>query len=222
MKKFELRRRTITAGILLPAVILMIFYSQLIFILLLFLVLFFSFKEWFFLNKKKINLTTLFGFIFLIISIYFAYSLRGDELSTKTLFLWLILICVFSDIGGYFFGKTFGKRKITKISPNKTYAGMYGSFLFSLIPSIFVYFLEIKIIVDVSNKNELLLYYILLPLILSLVCQAGDLTISYFKRINKFKDTGNILPGHGGLLDRIDGIIFVIFFSGILNILGIL
>ena len=222
MKKSELKKRTITAVMLLPVVISMIFYSKIIFILLLFLVLFFSFKEWFFLNRKKINLRTLFGFIFLIISIYFAYTIRGDELSTKILFLWIILTCVFSDIGGYVFGKTFGKRKITKISPNKTYAGMYGSFLFSLTPSIFLYFLEVKVFTNISNQNEYLLYYLLLPLILSLVCQIGDLTISYFKRVNKFKDTGNILPGHGGLLDRIDGIIFVIFFSGILNVLGII
>jgi len=222
MIKTELKKRIITSGILLPTVILMIFYSQFIFIFLLFLILLFSFKEWFYLNKKKINITTLLGYLFFIIAVYFAYMLRGDELNSKILFLWIILTCIFSDIGGYVFGKTFGVKKITKISPNKTYAGMCGSFLFSLIPTLLSYLLNIKVFTYVNNKYEYLFYYLLLPLFLSLVCQLGDLIISYFKRINKFKDTGNILPGHGGLLDRIDGIIFVIFFSGILSIFGII
>jgi len=102
-----------------------------------------------------------------------------------------------SDIGGYIFGKLIGGKRLTKISPNKTISGSAGSFIFSLLTLILF-------------NYDLILKNLLFCLIVSLSCQLGDLIISYFKRLNKVKDTGNILPGHGGLLDRIDGIIFVI------------
>ena len=111
----------------------------------------------------------------------------------------IFLICVCSDIGGYVTGKTIGGKKLTKISPNKTLSGSLGSFLFSIIiPIIFFRFSEF----------ESISAFILWCLIVSLTCQIGDLIISYFKRLAKVKDVGNILPGHGGMLDRIDGIIF--------------
>ena len=112
-------------------------------------------------------------------------------------------ICACSDIGGYIFGKIIGGKKLTKISPNKTISGSIGSFIFSIIPLGFFYSQT-----DLDLSTYLSLKKILYCLIISLSCQIGDLIISYFKRLRNVKNTGNILPGHGGLLDRIDGIIF--------------
>ena len=100
---------------------------------------------------------------------------------------------------------------MTKISPNKTVSGSVGSFIFSFTP-----IMIISLIYELTKKNEFQIHHyeidnlIFLCLITSLMCQLGDLFISYFKRKAKIKDTGSILPGHGGLLDRIDGIIFAI------------
>jgi phosphatidate cytidylyltransferase len=118
----------------------------------------------------------------------------------------LISICFFTDIGGYAFGKIIGGKKLSKISPNKTISGVIGSFIFSIIPLII--FLKL----DYLNL-ELDLNYVFFNLTVSLVSQLGDLLVSFFKRKAKIKDTGKILPGHGGILDRVDGIIFAIPFS---------
>ena len=129
-------------------------------------------------------------------------------------FIFVLLVCASSDIGGYIFGKTIGGKKLTKISPNKTISGSIGSFIFSLIPLIFLNF-QNYLYLNLSVKN------IIFCLIISFFCQIGDLIISYFKRLNKIKDTGSILPGHGGLLDRIDGIIFAIPVVFILKVIEI-
>ena len=110
-----------------------------------------------------------------------------------------------SDIGGYVSGKIIGGKKLTKISPNKTIAGCLGSFIFSLFP-----LLLFNLQNYTSVSFEVLSINIVFCLIVSLICQLGDLLISYFKRLNRVKDTRTILPGHGGLLDRIDGLIFAI------------
>ena len=124
----------------------------------------------------------------------------------SVLFLYIISICFFTDIGGYVFGKIIGGKKLSKISPNKTISGSVGSFILSIIPLIIV-----------SNFNyldlELNLTNIIFCLLISLISQLGDLFISFIKRKAKIKNTGNLLPGHGGLLDRIDGIIFAVPFS---------
>ena len=122
-------------------------------------------------------------------------------------FLFLIIVCIFTDTGGYFFGKTFKGPRLTKISPKKTYSGVIGSFLMSLLFGL----IYIKYL---GQKSRIILetdpiFIVLLILFISLASQIGDLIISYFKRKAKLKDTGKILPGHGGILDRIDGIIFV-------------
>ncbi len=126
--------------------------------------------------------------------------------SNQFFFIYILSICIASDIGGYVFGKTFKGKKLTKISPNKTIIGAVGSFILSLLPLIIFYL--------ISETQNLFGYNILeniiLCLFISLICQIGDLFISYFKRLAKVKDTGKILPGHGGILDRIDGIIFAI------------
>jgi phosphatidate cytidylyltransferase len=117
--------------------------------------------------------------------------------------IYILLICIFSDIGGYVIGKAIGGKKLTKISPNKTISGSVGSFCFSIVPLLLFYNFD-------QSEYSYSFNNFLLCLEISLVCQLGDIFISYIKRKAKVKDTGNFLPGHGGLLDRIDGIIFAI------------
>ncbi len=171
------------------------------------------FGEWVKINLKLVRkkqlinyVITIFGFIYLFL-IFFttAISLRGQNTESIIFFIFVLCICISSDVGGYVFGKTIGGKKLTKISPNKTIAGMVGSFIFSPLPLLLFNFINyLDFIFEISLKN------ILFCLIISLFCQLGDLLISYFKRLNNIKDAGTILPGHGGLLDRIDGIIFSI------------
>ena len=121
-------------------------------------------------------------------------------------FLYIISICFLTDIGGYVFGKLIGGKKLSKISPNKTISGTIGSFIFSIFPLIiFLNLGYLNLEFDLNN--------ILLCLLVSLISQLGDLFISFFKRKAKIKDTGKLLPGHGGVLDRVDGIIFAIPFA---------
>lgn len=121
-------------------------------------------------------------------------------------FLLVISVCFFSDIGGYFVGKLIGGKKLSKISPNKTISGTIGSFIFSAIP--------LLVIVQFDYTDlELSFITITLIILISFVNQMGDLFISFLKRKAKVKDTGKILPGHGGILDRVDGIIFALPFS---------
>ena len=155
---------------------------------------------------KKINNTVFaFGSVFIFISVISAYNLRGDNLNDVIFFMWILFICFFSDVGGYTFGKIIGGKKLSKISPNKTLSGALGSLIFSFIPILIINY---QIYFD--TNLDLNLYNLILSLIVSILCQLGDILISYFKRIGKIKNTGNILPGHGGLLDRIDGILFVL------------
>ena len=117
--------------------------------------------------------------------------------------LFLICICIFSDVGGMIFGKIFKGKKLTKISPNKTISGSIGSVVLSLLTvPIFYFLLQDKF----NNLGDL----ITLAILVSFFCQLGDLFISFLKRKAKVKDTGDLLPGHGGLLDRIDGILFAV------------
>ena len=160
-------------------------------------------------NHEKINIklltlnTVAFFYIFFI---FCQLSYEIHKLVNPTFFLFIISICFFTDIGGYVFGKSIGGKKLTKISPNKTISGTVGSFIFSLIPILF--FSEFNIFEIEANFRS-----VIFSLLVSLVSQMGDLFISYLKRGAQIKDTGKILPGHGGLLDRIDGMIFALPFS---------
>ena len=197
----EIEKRILTSLIIIPITFFFIYEGSVFFIFFLIITFFVSSYEWIKLNKKK-ELIKLFGVIFLILSFYCAYLLRLEQ--GFKFFLFIIIISILTDIGGYIFGKTFKGPKLTKISPKKTYAGLIGSFLLSIMGGlIFVKFIDLE-----SN-----LFLFLFILIVSLVSQVGDLIVSYFKRLAKIKDTGKILPGHGGLLDRIDGLIFVIPFT---------
>jgi len=124
----------------------------------------------------------------------------------RLFFLYVISICFFTDIGGYLFGKILGGKKLTKISPNKTISGTIGSFITCILPLLI--FLNLGYL-DLKFS----LINIIFCLLVSLISQLGDLFISYLKRKAKIKDTGKILPGHGGVLDRVDGIIFAVPFS---------
>ena len=151
------------------------------------------------------------GVFFLIFSFFTIYKIRNELGSEYIHLLFVLIICVSTDIGGYVFGKIFKGPKLTKISPNKTFSGMMGGLLLSVI-SIYLYTLAIKQIYFIDYRIEI----VLIVLIISLVSQVGDLAVSYFKRLSKIKDTGKLIPGHGGILDRIDGMIFAFPFSYIL------
>ena len=168
--------------------------------------------EWHMMNKAK-HLRII-GDIFLFFSYYSAFCLRNmfDEKSLMY-FLFILIICISTDIGGYSFGKVLKGPKLTKLSPNKTYSGMMGGFICSFF-TIYILVENSLLIFDRSIiwKIDLVIYIFLA----SLVSQIGDITISYFKRLSKIKDTGKIIPGHGGILDRVDGMIFAFPFTYII------
>jgi len=141
--------------------------------------------------------------IVVIFSLTVWINLMSNNINDIFSIIFLLLICSSTDIGGFVFGKIIGGKRLTKISPNKTYSGVLGSFLFALLFG-FSFF---------NFLNEYLFFKInifIIIIIISAISQLGDLIISFLKRKAKFKDTGNILPGHGGILDRIDGIVFAV------------
>ena len=217
-KEFE--KRLMSSIILILMTFLVVLEGKTIFNIFLLIAFLISTYEW---SKmiKRVDIKIL-GILFLFFSFYSAFFFRNQNLEG---FLLIILICVSTDIGGYIFGNLFKGPKLTKISPNKTQSGMIGGFVLSLIvSSIFVLRYSNEIYID-QNLIENDFKFLILILLISSVSQLGDLIISYFKRSSKIKDTGNIIPGHGGLLDRIDGMIFVFpfvylftFFSVILKL----
>ena len=202
----EFKKRLITSIILIAIVLNCLFINNFSWLLLLAIVSFICWFEFINLVKKiwkrktVIILPIIFSFLFLSLFIYTAYGYRIEKGIDGILFV--LGICIFSDIGGYIIGKSIGGKKLTKISPNKTISGSFGSFLFSLFP--------LGILMVLGNQENFSGRIILFCLLISFACQLGDLIISYFKRLAKVKDTGKILPGHGGMLDRIDGVIFAI------------
>ena len=158
---------------------------------------------------KKLNFNFLILNIITFFYVFFVfcqYSYEIHRVEGSTFFLYVISICFFTDIGGYVFGKILGGKKLTKISPNKTVSGTIGSFITCLFPLlIFSNLGYLDLNIGVSS--------IIFCVFVSLISQLGDLFVSYLKRKAKIKDTGRILPGHGGVLDRVDGIIFALPFS---------
>ena len=216
----ELKKRIITSIILIAILINCLFISKESWLVLLGVVSIISFSEFFNLIKKiykKIFSRLILLTISIVVLLSFTYSAYKIKIEYgEIVMIFILLICIFSDIGGYVVGKSVGGKKLTKISPNKTISGSVGSFLFSLFP-IGIYGV-LSIITNKDNfKFALEGEVIIVCLILSLTCQIGDLLISFYKRKAKVKDTGNILPGHGGILDRIDGIIFAVIISLIFN-----
>ena len=200
----ELQKRILSSIILIPVSFFFIIQGSFSFIFFLSLIFLVTSFEWFKMTKNN-DLIKIFGLFFLFFSFFSTIYLR--QYIGLNFFLFLIIVCIFTDIGGYIFGKTFKGPRLTKVSPKKTYSGVIGSFLISLIFGlVYIKYLgqKSRILLEID-----LIFIILLILLISLISQVGDLIISYFKRKAKIKDTGKILPGHGGFLDRIDGIIFV-------------
>jgi phosphatidate cytidylyltransferase len=217
----NLLKRIITSIILLSLLFFINFSHPYIFILsilILGLIICIEFNRLFskLLNKKnKDNFFLNFNGKFLVLNIitfcyiffiFCNFSYEIHESKSPIFFMYVISICFFTDIGGYVFGKTIGGKKLSKISPNKTISGTIGSFISSIVPLLWI-----------LNFNYLELEFnlrnVLFCLLVSLISQLGDLFISLLKRKAKIKDTGNLLPGHGGVLDRVDGIIFAVPFS---------
>ena len=211
--KSELLKRILSSIFLIPLIIYLIIKGSYLFTLFLIICFFLTLYEW---HKMSKNIIYKFiGIIFLFISFYSAYQIRFSFGNEYNLLFFILIICVSTDIGGFVFGKILKGPKLIKISPNKTYAGVLGSYIFSLL-SVFIFFRTMNSF-DLIEFTGLLLF---LVIILSTVSQIGDLIISYFKRQSGIKNTGNIIPGHGGLLDRIDGMIFAFPFYYSLILFG--
>ena len=190
----DLIKRVISSIILLPLVFYFILKGSFYLIFLIVICFSIASYEWHKMVKNKMY--RIIGYIFLILSFYSFY-----ELSIEKFIIIPLCICISTDIGGYVFGKIFKGPKLTKISPNKTYAGMFGG-----------YFLSIMFIIIYSKyvNQPINLLSLITVIFISSISQIGDIVVSYFKRLSKLKNTGIILPGHGGILDRIDGMLFAI------------
>jgi phosphatidate cytidylyltransferase len=212
MKSKDLSNRLLTSIVLISLLALSFNYSYILIISLIFV----SLISWIefqgliskIFKKKSIKINfyriTINGLSLIYLTMFSAIIFSGiSQDNTKMNMLYLFSICICSDVGGLLFGKVFKGKKLTKISPNKTISGSVGSFILSLCLVPLFYFLLID---QFSNVLDL----ILLAILVSFLCQLGDLFISFLKRKAKVKDTGDILPGHGGLLDRIDGMILAI------------
>ena len=209
----ELQKRILSSIIIIPLSLFFIVKGSAFFILFITILFLIACLEWLKMTKRYDY--KIFGIIFLLLSFFSVYLIRDIGLFE---FLMIFIICVATDIGGYIFGKILKGPKLIKISPNKTYTGVVGGLLMSVgVAFLFNakydnYFLE--------NQNFLSnLFFIITVFLISSVSQVGDLIISYFKRESNIKDTGNLFPGHGGLLDRIDGMIFVFPFVYLISII---
>ena len=202
----EFIKRILSSIILLPFIFFVIVEGSFLFITFICICFLISIFEWNNMSKeKKYNKI---GFVFLFFSFLCIYNLRINSDDNYIFFLFIVVICVSTDIGGYVFGKSFKGPKITKYSPNKTFSGVLGGFTFSISSMLIFY--------NIFNEPNLSVKLTVLTLMISLISQLGDVIISIFKRKANIKDTGKIIPGHGGLLDRIDGMIFAFPFSYII------
>ncbi len=206
----NLQKRILTSIIIFPISIFFIFMGGSFTLSFLYAILILGNFEVFSVFKRKISIIIL--DLILVSSLLCIYFLRIDTLSSFVLLIWVIILTICSDVGGYVFGKIFKWKKLTKISPNKTLSGAIGSFLFSL-GSVFLLEFIVNIFIDLDLQILNQPKYYFLAMLFSLVAQLGDLCISYFKRLEKIKDTGKILPGHGGIFDRIDGLMFVVILA---------
>ena len=207
----ELKKRIVTSIFLLSLLTAMYFYSF-IMIISLIVIAIIIWIEFYSLISKILTknsfkdkflrfLWKALSLFYLSLLVYFLFYIESDHSHLKTYILYSVMVAILSDIGGLVFFFFFKGKKLTKISPNKTISGSIGSFIFSLfiIPVFYT---------QLIDYDFLILTLIILTI--SLTTQLGDLFISYLKRKAKVKDTSDILPGHGGILDRVDGIIFAL------------
>ena len=212
--KSEFQKRLISSILLIPTCFLLILEGSILFNIFLFLCFLLTILEWNKMSKKK-DYLKISGYIFLSLSFGSAYLLRNffDEQIGFILFLFVIVICISTDIGGYIFGKIFKGPRLTRISPNKTISGMVGSYILSIISLIFfIYIYQVFF----KFNLQLNIQIFIITILVSSISQIGDILISYFKRLSKIKNSGNLIPGHGGILDRIDGMLFAFPFSFLL------
>ncbi len=207
----ELFTRILSSLILIPIVFFFITKGSIFFIFFILLIISITLYEWHYLSFKQIYYLP--GIIFIFFSFYAFYFLRNE--SDYIFFLLILLTCIATDVGGYIFGKILKGPKLTKISPQKTYAGSLGGFLLSVILSN-IYFNNLNFFSLSDLNREMGLKNLIIVLSISFISQVGDLVISFFKRKSKIKNTGKIIPGHGGILDRIDGMIFAFPYAYIL------
>ncbi len=204
MIKNEFSKRLLTSFFLITIVLLTLFFSKYTWMGLLITVFVISWFEIISLiskiAKKKFQffIFTSLSFAHLLLFTIISFELKTNNY--ESIILFILLTCILSDVGGYVIGKSIGGKKLTKISPNKTVSGSIGSFVFSYLPFI------------LTSEKFFAINIVTLGMVftISLTCQLGDLFISYLKRLANVKDTGKFLPGHGGILDRIDGILFAV------------
>ena len=210
MKNFYLRLgSSLVIG---PAFLITLYEVGFFFYSLLFLLLLTSFYE-VFKNVKQFFLSLALYFLILFF-IFSLFSIRGSNNNDYIILVWLISIVWTSDIGGYVFGKVFKGPKLTSYSPNKTISGLLGSIMFSQSSFLILYFF--------LDYNYLDLKLIIVQFFLCIISVFGDIFFSYIKRINNIKDYSNLIPGHGGILDRIDGMIFVVIFYNLASLKNVI
>ena len=207
----NIKKRILTSILLISLLIGMFYYTYIMIVSLIIIAIISSIEFYTLISKilkKNIIRDRFFRLIYKTLSlfylsglIYLIYVIESEYFNLKIYLLYSVLVAIMSDIGGLVCGKIFKGKKLTKISPNKTISGSIGSFIFATLLIPFFY----KIHIDQNLLNILLI-----TIIISLTSQLGDLFISFLKRKAKVKDTSDLLPGHGGVLDRIDGIIFAI------------
>ena len=197
-------KRFIISLLAFPIIYILLYQKIFSNILIMFVCLFCTY-EWnkIFLKKNFIYLLGLLILLIFFLSLLKIYNFEDYNLK----FLWLILIVWLTDIGGYVFGKLFGGPKLIKISPNKTWFGVFGSLIIGQF-AFLIFFL------DFNYKLNFNVFFF--QILLSIIAQFGDILMSYIKRINNKKDTSNFIPGHGGFLDRADGLIWVFIFANFL------
>ena len=195
-------KKRLSVSLLAFPLIYVLLYQKTLSNLLILIVFLFCIFEWVKIFKRKnaiffLGIIVLFVFLLSLLRIY-----NFEEFNL--IFLWLIILTWLSDIGGYIFGKLFGGPKLTQISPNKTWAGAIGSIILSQF-AFLIFFL--------NSDYKFNITIIFMQLFLSIIGQFGDILMSYVKRKNNKKDTSNFIPGHGGFLDRVDGLIWIIIFG---------
>ena len=207
--KPEIIKRILSSLILIPIALFFIIKGSFFFTFFIATCFLITLYEWHMMSKKKPY--NIFGHIFLLLSFYSAYLIRGENEESLYIFLAVLLVCITTDIGGYIFGKILKGPKLTKISPKKTYSGVFGGYLLSIIVA--------NSFIDYVDLNFHIKEFVIV-IVISTISQIGDITVSYFKRLSKIKNTGKLIPGHGGILDRIDGMIFAFPFFYIINLIN--
>lgn len=203
--------RTLVSLMLAPIFILSIYYSNFFFIFLLLIILFASFNELKFLIKKSFFFFIFIKIIIIIFLLSF-YNLRGSNDTDFVYLIWIISIVWLSDVGGFFVGKLIKGPKLSKLSPNKTWSGFFGSLFFSQNSYFILFFFD---------YSQYSIKIFIMQIVLSLISILGDLFFSFIKRKYLIKDFSNLIPGHGGILDRIDGLVFVIIFFNLFKYLNV-